>query len=145
MDTGRPALVIPGQGATALPPRRAIIAWNGTREAARAAHDAVPLLAGAEQVTVLVVDPQSHRSAVAEEPGAALARHLARHGLRTEARTVSSAQRSVGEAVLAEAAATGAELIVMGAYGHSRLREFVFGGVTEHLLRAMPVPVLFAH
>jgi nucleotide-binding universal stress UspA family protein len=144
-DTGRPALVVPHAGPAGSLGRRVLVAWNGSREAARAVHDALPLMAGAEAVTVVTIDPESGPDAHGEEPGADIARHLARHGLPVTVRRVVGSGIAAGDLLLNEAADLGADLIVMGAYGRSRLREFVLGGATRTMLRQMTVPVLMAH
>ena len=145
MDSGRPALVVPYIGAAPEPLRRILVAWNGSREAARAVHDALPFLLAAERTTVLIVDPQAQGSEVGEQPGADLAAHLARHGVRVEVKTIPSGGLAAGDAILAQAADESADLLVMGGYGHSRLREMVLGGATRHLLAQMTLPVLLSH
>lgn len=145
LDTGRPALVVPYVGARTMPPERAMVCWSGTRESVRAVHDALPLLRQARRVVVLVVDAARLASQLGPDPGADLAAHLARHGIAAEARAVESAGLRVGDVILAEAAAEGTDLLVMGAFGHSRLRELIIGGVTRQLLKEMTVPVLFSH
>jgi nucleotide-binding universal stress UspA family protein len=143
LGSGRPVLMIPYIGAASVG-RRALIAWNASREAARATHDALPLLTAAENVTVLSIDPISGDGAAA--PSAAdLVRHLARHGIKAEAAQGTADDVSVGDLILSRAADLTADLIVMGGYGHSRAREFVMGGATRTLLRHMTVPVLMAH
>ncbi|PZW43092.1 nucleotide-binding universal stress UspA family protein [Humitalea rosea] len=144
-DSGRPVLMVPYAGRYEGPVRRALIAWNASREAARAVHDALPLLAGAEAVTVLVIDPDPHAEENRGEPGADIAQHLARHGLKVTVRHVIRGEISTGETLLNEAADMDADLIVMGGYGHSRLREFVLGGATRTLLGQMTAPVLMSH
>ncbi len=118
-----------------------LVAWNGTREAARATHDALPFLTQADKVVVLGV------SASGEDhiPGADLSTHLARHGVSVEIHNREANDVSVGDAILNAASDYGADLLVIGAYGHSRLRELVLGGVTRHLLRHMTIPVLMSH
>jgi nucleotide-binding universal stress UspA family protein len=138
MDSGRPALVIPRAGATVLPPQCVIVAWDGSREAARAANDAIPLLQAAE--LVLVVDA---RGAI-DHPGAELVAHLVRHAVKAELRQVASSG-GIAEALLAQANAEAADLVVMGGYGHSRLREMMLGGTTRSMLEQMTLPVLFSH
>lgn len=145
LDSGRPALVVPFIGGRPIPPRRATVAWNGGREAARAIGDALPLLRRAGSVTLLVVDAGRLGGNLGEEPGADMARHLARHGLSVKVRSVATGGMSVGDVVLAELADEDSDLLVMGGFGHSRLRELVLGGVTRHLLEHMTVPVLLAH
>ena len=145
MQSGRPCLVIPYIGARKLPPKRVLIAWDGSREAARAVGDAMPFLVKAGSATVLVVDPDSLRGRVGEQPGADLAAHLARHGIKVEVVTVASGGVSVGNVIIGQASDSGADLVVMGGYGHSRLRELVLGGATQSLLDHMSVPALLAH
>lgn len=145
LDTGRPALVVPYIGARAMPPKRVMVCWDGGREATRAVHDALPFLVAAESVTVLVVDAAGLGERIGQQPGADLAAHLARHGARVQARAVDSAGLGTGDVVLSEAADESADLLVMGGFGHSRLRELILGGVTRHLLQHMTVPVLLSH
>jgi nucleotide-binding universal stress UspA family protein len=145
MDTGRPALVVPGGGAGALPPRRAIVAWDGSREAARAAGDAVPLLQPAEDVVVLVVDPHQASARFSDQPGAGLARYLTRHGIKARLKPVRSNGQGIAGVILDQVREEQADLLVMGGYGHSRFREMMLGGVTRHMLEHAPVPMLFAH
>ncbi|HYD70238.1 universal stress protein [Azospirillum sp.] len=137
-ETGRPVLLLPETG-DALPVSRVAVAWDGSVQAGRALADALPLLAGAESVTVLRVsdDPQDGE---AEEVVA----YLADHGIAAAARRVAPAG-SVADTLRAEVAAAGIDLLVMGAYGHSRLRERVLGGVSRSLLSSAPVPILLAH
>ena len=139
MDSGRPALVVPRQGPAVLPPRRAIVAWDGSREAARAANDAIPLLQLAE--FVLVVDARD----AGDHPGAELVAHLVRHEVKAELRQVASSGSGIAEILLAQAHADAADLLVMGGYGHSRLREMMLGGTTRSILEQMSLPVLLAH
>jgi nucleotide-binding universal stress UspA family protein len=144
-QSGRPVLVVPHSGAVASLGRRALVGWNASREASRALHDALPLLAGAESVTVLTINAEPSVEGHGEEPGADIARHLARHGLQVTVRRIAGAEISAGDLLLNEAADLGADLIVMGGYGHSRLRELVLGGATRTLLGQMTVPVLMSH
>jgi nucleotide-binding universal stress UspA family protein len=143
LGVGRPVLVVPRYGTFATVGVRPLVAWNGSREATRAVHDALPLLARAERVTVLSIDPDGRSEP--RVPGADIALHLARHGVTVETTTGAGADISVGDVLLSCAADRGADLIVMGAYGHTRLREMVLGGATRHLLRHMTVPVLLSH
>jgi len=124
--------------------RRMLVAWNATRESIRAVADALPLLVKAEAVEVLVVDHQRHPAGHSQEPGADIARHLARHGVHVEVRRLSSGGKNVGRLLLSQAAAFGADLVVMGAYGHSHLREWMFGGVTRTVLYEAGLPVLMS-
>ena len=143
--SGRPVLVVPEGGIATLPPKRAVIAWRPTRESSRAVADAMPLLRKADAVDVLVIDPAVGESAHGGEPGADIAAHLARHGLRVEVTTRASMNFSVAYAVLDYARMVGADLVVSGGYGHSRLREAVLGGTTRELLQTTHLPVLFSH
>jgi len=117
--------------------RVVLVGWNGSREAARAAHDALPLLRGAERLVLCAV---GERAAAGLDDAAAM---LGRHQVAVRPERVGDPDATAGEVLLARAAAHGADLLVMGAYGHSRLRELVFGGATRHVLREAPLPVLF--
>jgi nucleotide-binding universal stress UspA family protein len=145
LETGRPALVVPYIGARDMPPRRILVAWDGGREAARAIGDALPFLCRADDVSLVVVDPAALGDRIGEEPGADMARHLARHGVKVTVRAVATGGLAVGDVLLGETADWAADLLVMGGFGHSRLRELVLGGVTRHLIEHMTVPVLLAH
>ena len=143
MTSGRPIIVLPPRG-TASRVRRILVGWNAGREAVRAVGDAMPLLVRADAVEVVVVDPERRRSGHGEEPGADIARYLARHGAQVEVRRLSSHGKDVGRVLLSQAAAFGADLVAMGAYGHSRLNEWIFGGVTRTVLREAGLPVLMS-
>jgi nucleotide-binding universal stress UspA family protein len=143
LGVGRPVLVVPRYGTFERLGKRVLIAWNGSREATRAVQDALPILERATKVTVLSVDPEGESQP--RIPSADIALHLARHGIAAEAASTSSVDIGVGNALLSRAADLGADLIVMGAYGHSRMREMVLGGATRHLLQHMTVPVLMSH
>lgn len=143
--SGRPVLVVPFAGRFETLGQRVLIGWNAKREAARAVHDALPLMKGAHSVSVLVVNPQPGTDLHGEEPGADIAQHLARHGVKVTVERVVAPDLGADDALLNRAAESGADLIVIGGYGHSRLRELVLGGVTRGLLRHMTVPVLMSH
>ena len=143
LSSGRPIVMFP-PGNAASPVRRILVAWNSRREAIRAVADSLPLLVRAEAVEVLVVDQECHATDHGHEPGADIARHLARHGAQVEVRRVSSGGEEVGRLLLSQAAAFGADLVVMGAYGHSNLSEWVFGSVTRTVLREADLPVLMS-
>jgi len=145
LTCGRPTLVVPYVGTTTAPGKHAIVAWNGSREAARAVNDALPLLVEAEQVDVMCVNPGLGDEDDADLPGADLCLHLARHGVKAEAQEIVANDLEVGDLLLSRAADRGADLIVMGAYGHARWREVVLGGVTRQLLNQMTVPVFMSH
>jgi nucleotide-binding universal stress UspA family protein len=143
MSSGRPIIVFPPRGKVSQV-RRVLVAWNATRESIRAVADAMPLLAKAEAVEVLVADHQRRPEGHGQEPGADIARHLARHGAHVEVRRMSSEGKDVGALLLSQAATFRADLLVMGAYGHSQLREWVFGGVTRTVLYEAGLPVLMS-
>lgn len=143
LSSGRPILLFPPDSKVSQI-RRVVVAWNTTREAVRAAADAVPLLALAEAVEVLVIDHERHKANHGQEPGADIARHLARHGAKVEVRRLSSDGKDVGQLMLSQAASFRADLLVMGAYGHSQVREWVFGGVTRTVLYGASIPVLMS-
>jgi nucleotide-binding universal stress UspA family protein len=143
LASGRPVLLLPPEA----PPRairRVLVGWNASREAARAVADAMPLLARAEAVELLVVDADRRPGLHGQEPGADIAHHLARHDVRVEVRTLVSGGEGIGHLLLSRAAALGADLLVMGAYGHSRLTELAFGGATRTALREAKLPVLMS-
>lgn len=145
MTSGRPVLAVPFAGEFPTIGETVLVAWNASRESARALNDAFPLLAGAKQVTVLAINPQRGVGGHGDVPAADIALHLARHGLNAQAAHTVAKDISEGEALLSYAADIGADLIVAGAYGHSRARELVFGGVTQTLIAEMTAPVLLSH
>ncbi|MBD0272298.1 MAG: universal stress protein [Acetobacteraceae bacterium] len=144
-SSGRPVLAVPYAGRFESVGRRVLVGWNASREAARAVNDALPLIAEAESTTVLAVNPKRGPHGHGEEPGADIALHLARHGLKVSVEHAAAADVSAGDLLLNRAAELSADLLVVGAYGHSRLWELVLGGVTRTLLRQMTVPVLLSH
>ena len=133
---GIPVLAVPAEASVDIG-RTVLVGWNGAREATRAAHDALPFLLGAKRVILCAVGEDAATSL-----GAAVAM-LQRHGVPVDAQQVDGQDANAGEVLLAQAAAQGADLLVMGAYGHARLRELVFGGATRHVLRTAKLPVLF--
>jgi nucleotide-binding universal stress UspA family protein len=145
MGAGRPVLVLPRQGTSELKLSDIIVGWNGHREAARAVFDALPLLKAANSVRLVWVDPQKEADLQGAVAGADLAESLARHDVKAITEGLPSGGIDAGAALLQRANDIGAGLIVMGAYGHSRLREFVFGGATRLVLDKMTVPVLMSH
>jgi nucleotide-binding universal stress UspA family protein len=145
MEAGRPVLIVPAFGEFTKCARKALIGWNGRREAARAAFDAVPILKGCDDVQVTWLDPQESLDMPGSLPGAELATALARHGCRVTAEGLPTSGIGAGEALLSHASDLGADLLVMGAYGHSRTREYIFGGATRTVLESMTVPVLMSH
>lgn len=146
LAVGRPVLVVPYY-ANAYPNlgRNVLLAWNGSRESVRAINDALPLLQRAERVVVMVINPGTGQLGHGEMPGADVALYLARHGVKCEARASVALEISAGDELLARASDLSSDLLVMGAYGHSRLQELVMGGVTQTLMEHMTVPVLMSH
>jgi nucleotide-binding universal stress UspA family protein len=144
LESGRPVLVIPYAGRYSTIGRRVIIAWKASRESARAVFDALPLLFDAEAVHILEIK-QRGDDASTLAPDTSIAASLARHGIKPEVRTSVAADISVGDEILSRAADLDADLLVMGAYGHSRFRELVFGGATRHIAKHMTLPTLFSH
>lgn len=144
MASGRPALIIPFIGAPPVFGQRVLVAWDGGREATRALNDAMPILERAHAVTVLAVNPDVS-SEGRRDAGADISLHLARHGVKVTAARTLARQTPVGDVILADIADNSIDLLVMGAYGHSRLREWVLGGVTRHILQHMTVPVFMSH
>ncbi len=145
METGRPVLFIPNKGEYRNTGRKIVAGWNASREATRAIYDALPLLAKAGEVRLAWIDPQRDEEESGDLPGAEMAASLARHDINAVADDVASGGLEAGEVLLNHVADTGSDMLVCGAWGHSRLREYVFGGVTQHLLKHMTVPVLFSH
>lgn len=142
-NAGRPALLLPETFALRGPPRSVMVAWSPTREASRAIHDALPLLAAADHISVVVVAEEWTRPE--QNPGDDIACHLARHDIAVEVRHVPAAGKLVSQVLLDEARFQGAELIVMGGYSHSRTGEWLFGGVTRDMLGTLTVPVMMSH
>lgn len=145
LTTGKPTLVVPYTGVFASVGARPVVAWNGSREAALAVHGALPLLARAERVVVLLGPEKEVFSSITRAPKADIAAYLARHGAKVETRPFAAGDAEAGARILDAAAAARADLLVMGAYGRSWLREWVLGGATRHVLKAMTLPVLMAH
>ena len=145
IEAGRPVLIIPNTGTYARAGEKVVVAWNGRREAARAAFDALPMLRQAKEVRVVCVNPQSEDEPPGDIPAANICAALARHGVKCEATEQLRPKANVGETLLACAKESQADLLVMGCYGHTRLREFVFGGASRHVLNNMTIPVLMSH
>lgn len=143
---GRPVLVLPYAGRFEHFDRHALVAWDGSRAAARAVTDALPLLRRSARVTLAVFNPERQYGVHGEQPGADIALFLTRHGVRIEVQQQATPPGlDVGNALLSLAADSGADLLVMGAYGHMRWRELVLGGVTHTILQSMTLPVLMSH
>jgi nucleotide-binding universal stress UspA family protein len=143
-ETGRPLLVVPPRGAT-TPFNHAVFAWNGRREAVRAWHEARQWLAPGARVDILIVDPHKTRHQHGAEPGADMAAVIARQNHVTEVHRIESGDKSVAETMQAFTASRRADILIMGAYGHSRVREFLFGGATRDVLEGTHVPIFLSH
>ncbi len=141
--SGRPVIIVPHVHKQGLKLDCVLVCWDASRPAARAIADALPFLTRAKAVEFVVVTGERDKSG--EITGTNMSRHLARHGVTVEIKRVAAGSVDVPNAILAHAADIGAEFMVMGAYGHSRLREFILGGVTRSILRSMTVPVLMSH
>jgi nucleotide-binding universal stress UspA family protein len=142
-ESGRPVIFVPFIQKAGLKLDRVLLAWDGGRPAARAVGDAMPFLEKAKQVEVVIVGNKPPKSD--EVSGADLGEHLARHAIKTTVKRITAPDSNVGSVILSHAADSDADMIVMGGYGHSRLREFVLGGVTRGLLESMTVPLLMSH
>lgn len=146
MTSGRPVLFIPYTGVFPTLGANIMVAWNGSRESARAVHDAMPLLQRAEKVTVVRLNESKDEQGANRIPGADIALLLARHDVKAEVAAIDDINDvPMGDMLLTGAADLGADLIVMGAYGHSRWQELVMGGATRTMLASMPIPVLMSH
>jgi len=146
MAAGRPVLVVPSSGSFTECGKHILIAWDGSREATRAVHDALPFLSHARKVTLITVNAERDAPDCPRIPGADIALTLARHDVEVEVREVAAERNTpVGDVLLSQASDLDCDMIVMGAYAHTRLRELVMGGATRTLLRSMTVPVLFSH
>jgi len=142
-DSGRPVLVVPYIQRAGLKLDRVMVCWDGGRNAARAINDAMPFLTRGKSIDVVTIGVGKDKAG--EIQGADIAQHLARHGLNVELRRVNAGDVDVANVILSDAADRDADFIVMGGYGHSRLREFVLGGATRGILSSMTVPTLMSH
>jgi nucleotide-binding universal stress UspA family protein len=142
-ESGRPMIIVPYVQTAPLKLDRIMVCWDGSRPAARAIADAMPFLKRAKNVEVVSVT--SERGKQNETEGADMGDHLARHGLKVEVTRIMRGELDVEDVLLSHAADSDADFMVMGGYGHSRLREFVLGGVTRSILRTMTVPTLMSH
>lgn len=142
MESGRPVLLVPNAGRNTLPAKRITVAWNGRREAARAVFDAMPLLERADEVNVVWINAEKDPRA-GDLPAAEICAAIARHGVKCQSSSANGAD--VGSELLRQASAFGSDLLVMGCYGHSRLRELILGGASRHVLKHMNSTVLMSH
>ena len=145
LSAGRPTLVVPYTGAPASVGENVLVAWNGGREAARAIGDALPLLERAKHIDIVAVDDDAEPGVAERLAGARLDAWLRAHGIAASVERQEVRDIGIGEWLLDRAADLGSDVIVMGGYGHARMRELVLGGVTRTVLRSMTVPVFMAH
>lgn len=138
-ESGRPVIISPHNGTTTTAFKRVLVAWNSSREASRAVFDALPLILAAEACEILVVDPEDNPARSADKAGEGIAATLRRHGAKVTVSRVESEGRGIDDIIEERVAKQGIDLVVLGAYSHSRLREFLFGGVTRNVLRSMSV------
>jgi nucleotide-binding universal stress UspA family protein len=141
-ETGRSVLVVPYIQKGGVKLDRVMLCWDGSRSAARATGDAMPFLRRAKTVEVAIVTEHGKSD---ETPGADIAQHLARHGVTVEVKQIVAPDAKTADVLLSHAADASADLLVLGGFGHSRLREFVLGGVTRSILATMTVPTLMSH
>lgn len=144
MNSGRPVLIVPYVGRYDAMPKRVLIAWDASTSATRAVTAAIPLLKRAQNVDVVVFNPDTRGDAHGEMPGADIGLYLARHNVKVNV-VRQKTDIDVGNALLSIATDLGSDMIVMGGYGHSRFREILLGGVTRTVLESMTVPILMAH
>ncbi len=138
-DAGRPVLVVPHAGPLTTTFKHILLAWNGSKEAARAAFDALPFIIEAEKTDIVVVDPPESLDETPEEAASEIAAALSRHGAAVSVSVLKSSGASVDDILQTRITETGADLLVLGAYSHSWLRQLLFGGVTRSVLRTAPV------
>jgi len=143
-SSGKPLLLVPEGASASLKPKRVMVAWDSRLEASNAVSRAMELLSSADNVHVVLVDPIEGESGQGAEPGADIGTYLARHGVKVTVDRLPSQGRSVADTLRQHAVDMAADLLVMGAYGHSRLRERIFGGVTRSMVEAPPLPVFLA-
>ena len=142
-ESGRPVIFVPFIQKAGLKLDRVMVCWDGSRAATRAVADSMPFLQKAKQVEIVMVASKAGKND--EIPGVDLGQHLARHGLKVDVKRITSPDIDITSTILSYAADTSTDMIVMGGYGHSRLREFILGGVTRGILETMTVPVLMSH
>jgi nucleotide-binding universal stress UspA family protein len=141
-ESGRPLVVVPYIQRRGITLERVLACWDGSRTAARAIGDAMPFLERAKAVEVVIVAEERKSE---EMTGANMSAHLVRHGVAASVKRIAKGDIAIQDALLSYAADSGADFMVMGGYGHSRLREFILGGVTRGILASMTVPVLMSH
>lgn len=142
-ESGRPLIMVPYIQKAPLKLDNVMVCWDGSRQAARAVGDVLPLLTKAGRVEIVIIT--NERGKQDEIEGADMGQHLARHGLKIDVHRIAGGNIDVADALLSHAADSSADFMVMGGYGHSRLREFVLGGVTHSMFRSLTIPALLSH
>jgi nucleotide-binding universal stress UspA family protein len=142
-DTGCPTLIVPYAGVGRAFAKNVMVAWDDSAPAARAVHDSLALIAKAKRVEIVAVRTKDSESD--EDPCAEICAHLLRHGVKAEGITLRKNGGNVSDMLLSHAADNNCDLLVMGSYGHSRWREFIFGGVTEDMLEKTTIPIFTSH
>jgi len=145
LEGGRPILVVPSEKELHIPPKRVLIAWNNSPQSARAVFDSLALMKDAEAITILTLASDADARRAAEEQAEKLAANLERHGLHAKVEAVETGHASASDYLSSRLDGDGADLMIMGCYGHSRLRELVFGGVTRDMLGGVKVPTVMSH
>jgi nucleotide-binding universal stress UspA family protein len=145
LSAGRPVLIVPTETSAKHVGRRVMVGWDASAPAARAVNDALPLLAGADEVDILAINPDTGEQTGEPIRCEDIGRHLARHGIKAGTQSITVDDVGVADMLLSRATDQDIDLFVMGAYGHPRWRELVLGGVTAHMLEHMTMPVLMAH
>ena len=144
LDAGRPVLIVPHTGSFPTVGERVVIAWKSNRGAARAVNDALPFLTSAKDVCVIAINPEDGISGDGSHPAEDVVAHLSRHGIAAQARSPHAARGTLGQTLRDTISDFNADLVVMGAFGRSRWRELILGGVTRTMLSKMMVPVLMS-
>jgi nucleotide-binding universal stress UspA family protein len=145
MSAGRPVLLVPYASSVTSPGAHVVVGWDGSRAATRAVHDALPFMRAAKTTTIVTINGARDEPRT-RIPGADIATLIARHGVNVEVKNIDAyTDALIGDALLSQASAIGADLLVMGAYGHARWQELVMGGATRTILKSMTVPVLMSH
>lgn len=144
-NSDRPLLLLDRNKPDFTTPKRVLLAWDASRQAAKAAHAAMDFLLGADDVRVVLIDPEPVNTGHGQEPGSDIATFLARHGATVSVDRVAGSGQTIAEALLRHAGDCAADLLVMGGYGHSRLRQRIFGGTTEAMLKQSDFPVFMMH
>jgi len=145
LEVGAPCLIVPYTSPRQFATKRVLVAWNASREAARTLKDAIPILKNADYVEELLVNPSQHEAGKDSIQGKRVSSFLMQHGIKSEIQVKTGNKSKPGDTIIARAYEIDADMIVMGAYGHSRLREIILGGVTRKLLKQMTVPVFVSH